>query len=230
MIKARTFERRLRANTRDEGVSTRVIITGINTPTDGDLTVNVVPYDEQRIYELNGERSYERPLEIMHVPYAGVFTTSQLGLGIPPEIGMEGWLVITDYEVGEIKNGRINTDRNKDHASGWFVPAGKLTGAPYPVSQEWFEFRGADGTRIAISKDEVHLQAGNANVCIKNGQWDIVVDGISLLGALKQMSAHIKRIEDHVHTDGTKHPLTIPREIDKMTAATCPNRNENGVR
>jgi len=211
------LSRYLRAKSRDEGVSRMARVVGVNLSGGGDPTVDVQPVNPERVYEVDGELIAEPALVYKEIRYA--FPRSpKSAFWMPPETGMIGFFVMTDYEVGE--TGAHETDRIKDRGSGWFTPAGDPSGS-FEGSMEWTELRGTN-TRIATNGDEVHLQAGNANICIKNGAFDIVVGGVSLLGAMKQMSAHIKILE-------TIHGQIKPRTIDTMVAATCPTRDESGV-
>ena len=214
----RVHERFIRARARDEGVSRWAEVVGINAGGPGKApTVNLRPLNDERQYEFDGEIQNNAALIYKEIPMA-IQRSGKAVFIIPPEIGMVGFFVMTDYEVGETGNHEI--ERIKDRGSGWFQPAGSPD-SQLEYSPDWAEIRSKD-TRIAISEDEVHLQAGNANICIKDGRFDIKIGSVSLMAALKQMSAHIKILE-------TIHGQVKPRTIDTITAATCPNRNESGA-
>ena len=66
------------------------------------------------------------------------------------------------------------------------------------------------------------MQAGDTDICIKNGMFDIVVGGVSVLGAMQEVSPHLKAVEAILG-------IVNVRKIDLLLPAICPNRTENGV-
>lgn len=200
------------------------VVTAVNLSSEPQVTVKpliAIPYDT-----FNGEVVTPEPLEIAEVPY--VFPRSaSFAVFLPPSVGQRGFLVVTQTEIGEIETGVAQTSRRRDARSGYFIPGGDTAGA-FEGNAEWAELRSKD-CRIALSGDTVHLEAGNTSFTLKNGQFDISVNGVSLLSALKQMSAHIKKLEELVHPNGFVHGPVNVRQIDSFTAAATPSRNEQGV-
>jgi hypothetical protein len=76
----------------------------------------------------------------------------------------------------------------------------------------------------------VHLEAGQTSLVITPDGFDIVVAGVSLLAAMKQMSAHIAALEALVHPGGLVHTGAQTRMIDNFTQAAPPQRDERGAR
>ncbi len=205
-------------------------VTAIHlSPEGGDPLVDVRPLQKTRIVELSGNIEQLEPLDIIEVPYAGLIASSSFALWIPPELGMQGLLINTQYEVGELASGERQTTRVKDKSGGYFQPTGMVSGAGFQGSEAWAEIRSED-CRIAVSESTVHLEAGDANMVLEDGKWDINVAGLSLLEALQEMSSHLERLEKLVHKDGTKHGPVQDRKIDDMAKATPPEREERGVR
>lgn len=169
----------------------------------------------------------ETPLEVDQIPYVYPCSTA-FTVFVPPSIGMQGFLVITQGEVGEAADGEILTSRRQDARSGYFVPGGRLNGTPFKGNANWAEMR-SKACRVAMSANTVHLQAGNTSIVLTKNGFDVVSGGVSLVAALKQMSAHIKVLEALVHPNGNTHGPVKSRLVDSMSAATPPARSETGV-
>jgi hypothetical protein len=200
---------------------TAVDLSGEPTVTVRPLTA--VPYDT-----FDGETLSPTPLEIEKVPY--VFPSSDdFAFFVPPKIGMQGHLTVTQTEVGEAEGGVATSSRRRDARSGYFTPSGNLGGAAFAGNAEWAELRSKDG-RVALNANTVHLEAGQTSLIITPAGFDIVVAGVSLLAAMKQMSAHIATLEALVHPGGLAHTGTQARMIDNFTQAAPPQRDERGAR
>jgi hypothetical protein len=210
----------------DLGAAIPCVVTSVNLS--GEPMVSVKPMQSARVLGIDGEISDLPALEIDEVPYC--FTSSsRFAVFVPPEVGMQGYLIVTDGEIGEAANGTQETTRLKDRASGFFLPSGTLGGKAFKGNADWLEMRSAQ-CRVAISDSAVHLQSGNTSIVVQNGSFDIVTGGVSLVAALKQMSAHIKKLESLVHPNGMVHGPVQVRMIDQLRAATVPSRSETGVR
>lgn len=182
-----------------------------------------VPYDL-----FDGDMDDSAPLPIEEVPY--VYPSGNaFALFIPPEVGMEGFLVVTDTEVGEVASGEASASRRGHFSSGYFIPSGNLTGKAFKGSAEWAELR-SEKCRVALSKDSVHLEAGETSIVLSNDGFDVLVNGVSLVEALQQMSQHIAQLEAVVHPNGYTHGGANSRLIDDISAADAPMRQETGVR
>lgn len=217
---------RFRAETEASPSAIPCVVTAVNL--DGDPLVSVRPLQALPYDLFDGEVAVDTPLEIAEIPY-GYSSGTSFAMFVPPEIGMQGVLIVSDTEVGEIPAGVATTSRRKHGSSGYFVPTGNVGGTPFKGSADWAEIR-TTNCRIAASKDTVHLESGDTSITITQDSFDVVVGGISLIGALKQMSAHIKALEQLVHPNGMTHGPVKQRQIDDITAATPPVRSETGVR
>lgn len=178
-----------------------------------------IPYET-----LDGVILVDEPLEVAEVPYSFP-SSSAFALYVPPEVGMLGLFIVSDTEIGEIPEGEAISSRQKNPTSGYFMPTGK---ADFEGSPDWAELRSAD-CRIALSDDTVHLEAGDVSVVLTGDSFDVVIGGVSLIGALKQMSAHIRRLELLVHPNGMPHGPAQIRQIDSIANAGVPTRDERGV-
>lgn len=205
----------------DMGAAIPCVVTAIDLS--GDPVVTVRPMQATRVFELDGAITDHEPLEIDAVPYAYP-SGSTFALFVPPEIGMQGYLVATAREVGEAAGGKTETARQRSRDSGVFVPAGALSGARFRGNADWAELRSAGG-RVALSKDTVHAEAAGASFVAGPDGWDVVSNGVSLIAALKQIAARIKALEAL-----PGHPGPQPMLIDQMTAQAVPVRAESGVR
>jgi len=205
----------------DMGTSIPCVVTGIDLS--GEPMVTVRPMQATRVFGLDGETADFAPLEIDAVPYAYPSAPS-FALFIPPEVGMQGYLMVTSREVGEAQGGTTETARQRGRDSGVFIPSGALSGAPFKGNADWAEIRSAGG-RVALSKDTVHVEAAGASFVAGPGGWDVVSGGVSLIAALKQMAARIKVLEAL-----PGHPGPTPMLVDQLTAQAVPTRSESGVR
>jgi hypothetical protein len=210
----------------DLGVSIPCVVTAINLS--GEPMVSVKPMQSTRILGIDGEISDLPALEIDKVPYCFP-SSSRFAVFVPPEIGMQGYLVVTDGEVGEAASGAQQTTRLKDRGSGFFLPSGTLNGKAFKGSTDWLEMR-SSGCRVAMSNSVVHLQSGDTSLVLENGAFDIVADGISLVEALKELSRHVRQLETLVHPNGMTHGSAHSHLLDQLSAALVPSRAETGVR
>lgn len=217
---------RFRAETEATSTAVPCVVTAVDLS--GEPKVTVRPQVKKGYDTFDGEVLLEEELEIAEVPYVYPSSAS-FAIFVPPAVGMQGFLIVSDTEVGEVDAGVATVGRRKDPTSGYFVPSGNLTGEAFRGNADWAEMR-SDSCRVALSADTVHLEAGSTSITLKPGQFDIVVNGVSLITALKQMSTHIRALEQFVHPNGMVHTLAQQRMIDNMTAATPPQRNEQGVR
>lgn len=215
------------AQEQDVGVAIPCVITAVDLS--GEPMVSVRPLQPTRIVSFDGEIELLDPIEIAEVPYAFA-SSSDFAAFVPPKVGMHGLLIVTDHEVGEVAGARREIVRSKDRASGFFLPGPHFSGPVFRGNAEWAELRG-DDTRVAVSADKVHLEAGSTSVVVTSaGEFDVVVNGQSLIAALKQMSAHIRALEALVHPNGMTHGPVKARMIDQFTAAAVPARTERGAR
>ena len=205
----------------DMGAAIPCVVTGIDLS--GEPMVTVKPMQATRVFELDGVIADYEPLEIDAVPYAYP-SGPGFALFVPPEVGMEGYLIATSREVGEAAGGKTETTRQRSRDSGVFVPSGTLMGAPFKGSPDWAEIR-SSGCRVAVSKDAVHVEAAGAAFVAGPGGWDVVSNGVSLIAALKQIAARIKALEAL-----PGHPGPTPLLVDQLTAQAVPVRAESGVR
>lgn len=188
------LEHRQRANETDRSTAIPCRVTAFSLT--GRPTVDVLPKQGPRELQSDGSFANLDPIEVLSIPYC--FPASdQFSIFLPPAIGMEGLLIVTDTEVGEADSGHIQTSRLRDRASGYFVPTGS-TAAP----------RG-DGTAL-------ELRSGAVVLTISETAFDVTVNGISLISGLKQMSQHVAALEALVHPDGNTHGGPTPRLIDDL--------------
>jgi hypothetical protein len=215
-----------RAETEATSVAIPCKVTAVDLTGEPRVTVQPlagVPYDT-----FDGNVVIDDPLEVEEVPYVYASGLS-FAFFIPPEVGMEGLYIVTDAEIGDIAKGEITSSRRKNPSSGYFIPSGRLTDPAFRASADWAEMR-SDTCRVAMSRDTVHLQAGNTSLVMTASGFDVVVNGVSLIGAIKQLSDHIKALETLVHPNGMTHGGAHAHTIDDLSAATPPTRQETGVR
>ena len=217
---------RNRAEKEDSSGAIPCVVTAIQLSDEPTVTVRpqvTIPYDT-----FDGEQETDLPLEIEGVPYV-YGSSNSFAIFVPPEVGMQGFLVITDTEVGEVQSGEAQISRRKTRSSGYFIPSGNLTGRPFKGSANWAEIR-SKSCRVAVSEDTVHLEANSASLVLADASFDILAGDVSLVAALKQMSNHIAALEDLVHPNGFTHGGKKDRLVDTLNAATPPTRDEHGVR
>lgn len=201
-------------------------VTAIDLSGDPKVTIKplvAIPYDT-----FDGKTSVDEPLEVEEVPYVYASGLS-FAFVIPPEVGMEGLFIVTDSEIGDSKEGEAKSSRRKNPTSGYFVPTGRLNDKPFKASADWAEIRSKQ-CRVAVSEDTVHLEAGETSIVASADGFDVKVNGISLIEALKEMSAHIKLLEALVHPNGYTHGGAHTRMIDNLSPVAPPTRSETGVR
>lgn len=217
---------RFRAEENDTSVAIPCTVTGFDLTGDPVVSVRpqtVVPHDL-----FDGEVDATAPLDIDEVPYCYPSGTS-FALFIPPEVGMQGYMIVTDTEIGDVAGGVAESARRKDRRSGFFVPSGNLTGSPFKGNADWAELRTL-GCRIAASRDTVHVEAGATSLVVSPGGFDVSINGVSLIDALRQMSQHIALLEALIHPNGYTHGGVHPRLVDTFAAIAPPTRGEAGVR
>lgn len=214
------------ARQQDTGTAKPCVVVGIDLS--GDPMVTVRPMQATRVVDLDGAVNHLPALEIAEVPYCYP-SGNRFAVFVPPEIGMQGYLVTTQHEVGEAGQGTQQVTRTKDIGSGFFVPSGNLTGTAFRGSADWAEFR-SRACRVALSDDVLHLQAGSSSIIVDASGFDVVAGGVSLVAALKQLSDHIGRLEALVHPNGMVHGPVQQRLVDQFLAAAVPARTETGVR
>ena len=83
---------------------------------------------------------------------------------------------------------------------------------------------------MALSKDTVHLEAVDNSIVLTQDGFDVLVGNISLVDALKQLSAHIRALETLIHPNGMTHGSAHQHLVDQLVAASAPARDERGVR
>lgn len=191
------------------------------------ITVSVVPLMTTEYDTFNGEREVEKPLPVEEIPYSFP-VNNRFGVFVPPHVGMEGILVVSDTEVGEVPSGEVKTSRRKNPRSGYFVPTGSVAGQSFRGSPDWVEIR-SKACRVAVSDDTVHLETDRVSVVLDDRGFDVLVGGKSLIEALKEMSAHIRALEAFVHPNGLVHGPVKARMIDSFSATSAPERNETGI-
>lgn len=215
---------------RGENETTSTAIPCVVTAVDlsGEPMVSVRPQVKRQYDLFDGQTEVLEELEIREVPYVYPSGMS-FACFVPPEVGMQGVLIVTDTEVGEVAEGAVATSRRKDPTSGYFLPAGNLTGSAFRGSPDWAELR-SDDCRVALSKDTIHLEAGSNSIVLTQDGFDVLVGAISLVSALKQLSAHIRALETLVHPNGMTHGSAHQHLVDQLVAASAPTRAERGVR
>lgn len=225
-MRAETLERNQRAYERDRGGTIPVEVVAINL--DGEPTVDVRPLVKTKVREIGGNLVEYDPLEIKSVPYSYP-SSGSFAIFVPPEVGMQGFLLSTDGETTDVGDGSRVSERVRDRSTGVFMPSGNLSGANFSGNEGWAEIRSGNA-RIAISENGIHLQVGENSFAIDQSGHDITLGGVSLLAALQEMSDHIAFLEDFVHPIVGGHGGKKDRLVDNLVAATVPTRTESGVR
>lgn len=209
-----------RAAATERSVSVPVEVTAFNL--DGEPTVTVRPLQKRRIIERGGEVQNLEPLEVFEIPYSYP-SSERFAIFVPPEVGMQGFLMSTDNEIGEVGAGEVEVVRTNDKAGGFFVPSGSLTGRPFTGNPDWMEIRSGDA-RFAIGDGQIHLQAGDDNLVLGAGSNVLGANGFDLVKALKEMADRIKALE--AFHGGSTGPMLV----DNIPAPIAPVRSEGGVR
>ncbi len=223
---AKLIREQSRAAATERQVAVPVEVTGVNF--DGEPTVTVRPMQRRRIVERNGEVQNLEPLEVFEVPY-NFPSSGSFAVFVPPEIGMQGFLVSTDNEIGEIPARQVEVVRTNDKAGGFFIPSGNLSSGGFRGNPDWAELRSGN-SRIAISDGQIHLQAGEHSLVLGDGANILGPNGFDLVAALKQISDHLGALEDLVHPGGLTHGGRKTRDVDDIPAPSAPVRTESGVR
>lgn len=177
----------------DRGSAIPCVVTGISFGTP--ITVNVTPKQGPRVIQDDGSFTTLAPLEVQEVPYCYPASPS-FQIFLPPEVGMEGFLIVTDTEISEADSGVVDTSRLRDKASGIFVPCGPQN--------------------ASFSRDELVIKSDAVEMVFTATSWDVTIGGVSVIAALKQMSAHITALEGLVHPNGNIHGPVKPRLIDDL--------------
>ena len=130
------LSRYVRAKSRDDGVSRMARVVGVNLSGTGDPTVDVQPLYPEQVFEVDGVVQNEDALVYKEVKYA--FPRSpKSAFWMPPETGMVGFFVMTDYEVGETGTRQIDRINGLDriardeHADCYRWRHGSLAGGRY---------------------------------------------------------------------------------------------------
>lgn len=210
-----------RGRSDEADVSSAIACKVVSFDLSADPIVSVIPLVAVPTVGLDGKVEENEPLVIDEVPYCYP-SSDKFATFVPPAVGMQGFLISTNTEIGEVATGVAKISRQKNASSGFFLPTGNMTGQPFIGNPDWAEMRSAL-CRIAISDNVVHLEAGDNSFVMNSSGFDILCGGISLVAALKQISAHITTLEGF-------HTGPQMRLVDQFLQAAVPSRSEQGVR
>lgn len=180
-----------RADERTRSNATPCRITKVNKS-----TVNVTPLMAQLVYQ-DGERADAQPLEFEDVRYGG-FGGGESYIHIPPIVGMIGFLIVTDFDVGDIDQGAVIVDKLAGRSSGYFIP---MMHSDYLEHIEIYY----KGSKIEITDGDITLTPASGTVKIIG---DIDVSGSAKVG--DTLTAAVDVVAGGISTKTHVHRIISP--------------------